>query len=85
MEKPGTPTFASFQRPRGVVIVVILAAFRGLIGLWASIAVVGVLTSFGADDFSLLGLIWLAIAVDSYSLPSARGTSSLGPGPSGSG
>lgn len=42
---------------------VILAAFRGMMGLWASIAVVGVLQSFGADDFSLLNLTWLVIAV----------------------
>lgn len=61
MQQPSTA--AAFRRPLGVTIMVILATFRGVIGLWASIAVVGVLKSFGADDFSLLNLTWLVIAV----------------------
>ena len=49
--------------PLGVTILVILAAFRGVAGLWASIAVVGVRNSLGAGDFAILDVIWLAIAV----------------------
>lgn len=63
MEKPSTPPAVTARRPLGVTIMVILAAFRGVIGLWASIVVVGVLTSPGADDSSLLDLAWLVIAV----------------------
>jgi hypothetical protein len=50
------------RRPLGVKMIAGLAAFRGVIGLWAAIAVVGVLSSFGADDFSVLDLAWLIIA-----------------------
>ena len=46
----------------GVTILVILAVFRGVVGLWASIAVVGVLNSLGAGDLAILNVIWLAIA-----------------------
>ena len=63
MQQPRTPPAGTFQRPLGVKILVVLAAFRGVVGLWASIAVVGVLNSVGAGDFAILNLIWLAIAV----------------------
>jgi hypothetical protein len=63
MQQPSTPPAGAVQRPLGVTILVILAAFRGVVGLWASIAVVGVLNSLGAGDFAILNLIWLAIAV----------------------
>lgn len=63
MQQPSTPRAGAIQRPLGVTILVILAAFRGVVGLWASIAVVGVLNSLGARDFATLNLIWLAIAV----------------------
>jgi hypothetical protein len=63
MQQASTPPAGAVQRPLGVTILVILAAFRGVVGLWASIAVVGVLNSLGAGDFAILNLIWLAIAV----------------------
>jgi uncharacterized membrane protein (DUF2068 family) len=63
MQQPSTPPAGALRRPRGVTILVVLAAFRGVVGLWASIAVVGVLNSIGAGDFAILNLIWLAIAV----------------------
>ena len=50
------------ERPRSVTILVILAAFRGVVGLWSAIAVVGVLSSFGTADFAVLNLVWLVIA-----------------------
>ena len=62
MQQPSIPPAGAVQRPLGVTILVILAAFRGVVGLWASIAVVGVLNSLGAGDFAILNLIWLAIA-----------------------
>lgn len=63
MQQPSSPPASASQRPLGVTILVILAAFRGVVGLWSSIAVVGVLSSFGADDFAILNVIWLALAV----------------------
>jgi uncharacterized RDD family membrane protein YckC len=63
MHQPSTPPAGAVQRPLGVTILVVLAAFRGVVGLWASIAVIGVLNSLGAGDFAILNLIWLAIAV----------------------
>ena len=63
MQQPSIPPAGAVQRPLGVTVLVILAAFRGVVGLWASIAVVGVLNSLGAGDFAILNLIWLAIAV----------------------
>jgi hypothetical protein len=54
MQQPSTPPAGAFQRPLGVTILVVLAAFRGVVGLWASIAVVGVLNSLGAGDFAIL-------------------------------
>jgi hypothetical protein len=63
MQQPNTPPASAVQRPLGVTILVILAAFRGVVGLWASIAVVGVLDSLGADDFAILNVVWLIIAM----------------------
>ena len=63
MPQPSPPPAGAHQRPLGVTILVILAAFRGVVGLWASIAVVGVLNSLGARDFAILDVSWLAIAV----------------------
>ena len=62
MQQPSTPAPGVLQRPLGVTILVILAVFRGVVGLWAAIAVVGVLNSLGAGDFAILNVIWLAIA-----------------------
>jgi hypothetical protein len=62
MQQPSTSPAGALGRPVGVTILVILAAFRGVVGLWASIAVVGVLDSLGAGDVALLDVIWLAIA-----------------------
>ena len=62
MQMPIATSIATVPRPSGVKILVALAAFRGVVGLWAAIAVVGVLNSFGADDFELLNVIWLVIA-----------------------
>ena len=62
MQQASTPPAGALQRPVGVTILVILAAFRGVVGLWASIAVVGVLNSPGAGDLAILDLIWLAVA-----------------------
>jgi len=60
--QPSAPPGGAIRRPRGVTIVAILAAFRGVVGLWSAIAVVGVLGSFGTDDFAILNVIWLVIA-----------------------
>ena len=60
--QPGTPSTGAFPRPRSVTILVILAAFRGVVGLWSAIAVVGVLSSFRTADFAVLNLMWLVIA-----------------------
>ena len=63
MQQPSTRPAGALQRPLGVTILVILATFRGVVGLWASIAVVGVLNSLRTGDFAILDLSWLAIAV----------------------
>ena len=63
MQQPSTRPAGALQRPLGVTILVILASFRGVVGLWASIAVVGVLNSLRTGDFAILDLSWLAIAV----------------------
>ena len=60
--QPSTPPAGGNRRPRGVTIVTFLAAFRGVVGLWSAIAVVGVLGSLGTDDFAILNVIWLVIA-----------------------
>lgn len=63
MQQPSTPSAARLhRRPLGVTILVIFALFRGVVGLWASIAVVGVLNSFGTGKFDLLDVTWLIIA-----------------------
>jgi uncharacterized membrane protein (DUF2068 family) len=62
MQQASTPPAGASQRPVGVTSLVILAAFRGVVGLWASIAVVGVLSSLGTGDIAILDLIWLAVA-----------------------
>ena len=63
MQQSSTRPAGALQRPLGVTILVILATFRGVVGLWASIAVVGVLNSLRTGDFAILDLSWLAIAV----------------------
>ena len=63
MQQPSTRPAGALHRPLGVTILVILATFRGVVGLWASIAVVGVLNSLRTGDFAILDLSWLAIAV----------------------
>ena len=62
MQQPIPSQVGPLQRPLGVTILVSLALFRGAVGLWASVAVVGVLSSVAAGDATLLNLIWLAIA-----------------------
>ena len=82
MQQASTPPAGALQRPVGITILVILAAFRGVVGLWASIAVVGVLNSLGTGDVAILDLIWLAIAAVFLVFAMARGTSRLGHAPS---
>jgi hypothetical protein len=63
VQQHSIPPVGASRRPLGVTILVILAVFRGVVGLWASIAVVGVLNSLGAGDVAVLNLVWLAVAV----------------------
>ena len=63
MQLPGALAVGASRRPLGATIVVGLAAFRGAVGVWAAIAVVGVLGSLAAGDVQVLNLAWLAIAV----------------------
>ena len=62
MQQPNTSLAGAFRRPTGVTVLVALAVFGGVVGLRASIAVVGVLRSLGAGDVAVLNLAWLTIA-----------------------
>ena len=82
IQNPSTPPDGRIRhRPLGVTILVILACFAAW-SLWASIAVVYVLSSFGPRDFPLLDLTWLVIAVVFLAFATEFGNFIRGHGPS---